>query len=462
LTAKNSQQGEINMNNQFPRIDWYARPDSWTYRMPGFSPFPGSWRVPTPPLAASDTSYQNEPIDYSADEPSNRGILGQFSKPIEPPASPSAWNATFSVPRQLNTEPVNFLPADHPAFRIKLPSYVEPMPPAVPFYRADGSRVDPMEAAWQPPEPPKDWRTRMREALSDKNIRYYAGPGFSQFLENLAGLVPMLPGSGMVESQQDAREARNDFESGNYGKAAAHLASGTANVGLDVLPGGKQLALLAGMSARTFPWVRLPLAEAMEKAGKSVDEIWRATGLERGVDRKWRFEISDRGYRVDPNAGVLGSDGFRVAPLYDQQRHPGMREAFPDLASARSEIRLDPGLERNRGHFMPGQRLVSTESPLRELLRNTGIHELQHMIDYIEGFARGGSALEFVRLGYARDMAKALYNRLAGEVAARNAEYRLGMSDAARMRKAPIRTEEKLEIPVPRDQQIVRFYGQPY
>jgi hypothetical protein len=452
------------MSNQIPPIDWYARPDSWTYRMPGLSPFPGSWRVPTPPLAASDSSDQSEPTDYSADAPSSRGILGQFSKPIEPPASPPAWNATFSMPRQLNTEPVNFLPADHPAFRIKLPSQVEPMPPTVPFYRADGSRVDPIEAAWQPPEPPKDWRTRMREALSDRNIRYYAGPGFSQFLENLAHLVPMLPGSGTVESQHDARQARDELEAGNYGKAAAHLGVGTLNAALDWFPGPKQLALLAGVSARTFPWTKLPIAEAMEKAGKSVDEIWRATGLERGADRKWRFEISDHGYRVDPNAGVLGSDGFRVAPLYDQQRHPGMREAFPDLANARSEIRLDPSLERNRGHFMRELGLLSTESPYRGLLRNTGIHELQHMIDYIEGFARGGSALEFVRLGYARDMAEALYNRLAGEVAARNAEYRLGMSPAERMRMSPLRTEEKLREPsvVPRDQQIVRFYGQPY
>ena len=200
----------------------------------------------------------------------------------------------------------------------------------------------------------------------------------------------------------------------------------------------------------------------MEKTGKSIDEIWRMTGLERGVDGKWRFEISDRGYRVNPNAGLLGSDGFRVAPLYDQQRHPGMREAFPDLANARSEIRLDPGLESGRGHFMREMGLISTESPYRWLLKNTGIHELQHMIDYIEGFARGGSALEFVKLGYGRDMAEALYNRLAGEVAVRNAQYRLGMRDAERMRKAPIRTEEKLQIPVPRDQQIVRFYGQPY
>jgi hypothetical protein len=60
------------------------------------------------------------------------------------------------MPRQLNTEPVNFLPVDHPALRVNLPSQVEPTQPTVPFYRADGLRVDPIiEGAWQPPEPPK-------------------------------------------------------------------------------------------------------------------------------------------------------------------------------------------------------------------------------------------------------------------------------------------------------------------
>jgi hypothetical protein len=122
------------MSNQIPPIDWYARPDSWTYRMPGVSPVPGSWRVPTPPLAASDTSYQSEPTDYSADAPSTQGILGQFSRPINAPTSPPAWNAAFSMPRQLNTEPVNFLPADHPALRIHLPSQVELLGPQAPAF----------------------------------------------------------------------------------------------------------------------------------------------------------------------------------------------------------------------------------------------------------------------------------------------------------------------------------------
>jgi len=102
-----------------------------------------------------------------------------------------------------------------------------------------------------PPAPPKDFRTRLLEALSDKNLRYYAGPGFSEFIDKLAALAPLLPGSGTVQSMQDSAHAGKDFEAGDYGPAAAHLGAGVANLGLDWLPLGKQLAILGGMSAKT-------------------------------------------------------------------------------------------------------------------------------------------------------------------------------------------------------------------
>src|SRR5262249_45374311 len=137
--------------------------------------------------------------------------------------------------------------------------------------------------------------------------------------------------------------------------------AGVVNAGLDWLPAGKQLAILGGVTAQTFPWAKLKIAEAMEKAGKSVDEIWRATGLERGADKFWRFEISDRGYRVKPNVGVLDNEGFRVAPLYEQQVHPGMQAAYPNLAGAQSRIRIDPrGPEL--GVFQPGSISVEVQT----------------------------------------------------------------------------------------------------
>jgi hypothetical protein len=86
------------------------------------------------------------------------------------------------------------------------------------------------------------------------------------------------------------------------------------------------------------------------------------------------------------------------------------------------------------------------------------MHELQHMIDHLEGHARGGNPLEFMRPGVSRQEARDMYYRLAGEVAARNAQSRLYESELQRLRKSPQRTEEKLEIPVPRHQQIILFY----
>jgi Large polyvalent protein associated domain 23 len=299
--------------------------------------------------------------------------------------------------------------------------------------------------------PPKDFRTRLLEALSDKNLRYYVGPGFSEFIDKVAGLVPLLPGSGTVQSMQDSAQAEKDLKAGNYASAAAHAGASVINLGLDWLPVGKQLAILGGIAAKTFPWAKLKIAEAMEKAGKSVDEIWRATGLERGADNRWRFEISDRGYRVKPSIGVLDNEGFRVAPLYEQQVHPGMQLAYPSLAQPQSKIRIDPSMRIEwRGAFAPGH--IEIQTPSRSELRTVSIYELQQMIDYFERHARGGQPLEFMKPGVSWGEAYELYRRLAGGVAARNARERLYHSELQRLRRSPQRTED-----TPRDQQIVYF-----
>lgn len=342
-------------------------------------------------------------------------------------------------------------------------SSVEP-PPAhsIPIFGAQDLRPGTASKSAAPAQA-QDFRTRLLEALSDKNLRYYAGPGFSEFIDKLAGLVPILPGSGTVQSMQESAEAGKHFERGNYGSAAAHLGTGTANLALDWLPMEKPLAILGGMAAKTFPWAKLKIAEAMEKAGKSTDEIWRATGLERGADNRWRFEISDRGYRVKPNIGVLDAHGYRVAPLYEQQVHPGMQAAYPSLAEAQSMIKIDRRMpSEGRGVFTTGDpsvpKVIEITVPSRSHVRTESIHELQHMIDDLEGHARGGSMFEFMGPGVSRQQAWDMYQRLAGEVAARNAQYRLYENELLRLRRSPLWTEKKLEYPVPRDQQIIKFF----
>jgi hypothetical protein len=54
------------------------------------------------------------------------------------------------------------------------------------------------------PPPPRDFRTWLHEALSDKNVRYYAGPHLYEALLKLHALTQLLPGSGTVQSTQEA------------------------------------------------------------------------------------------------------------------------------------------------------------------------------------------------------------------------------------------------------------------
>jgi hypothetical protein len=147
----------------------------------------------------------------------------------------------------------------------------------------------------------------------------------------------------------------------------------------------------------------------------------------------------------------LDNEGFRVAPLYEQQVHPGMQAAYPNLAGAQSKIRIDP-LGPELGVFQPGS--IAVEAPIRSVIKSKSIHELQHMIADLEGHARGGNLLEFMKPGISWREAYELYRRLAGEVAARNAQSRLYESELQRQRKSPLRTEDK---DIPRDRQIIRF-----
>src|SRR6516164_6888103 len=100
----------------------------------------------------------------------NRTIEQQFVSKHRPCglAQPLGANAGFaSAPVESLYQPST----DQSSNEIGGPSVQWPAPPRVPLSGPDG---------WYypeptPPAPPDDFRTRLREALSDKNLRYYAG-----------------------------------------------------------------------------------------------------------------------------------------------------------------------------------------------------------------------------------------------------------------------------------------------
>jgi hypothetical protein len=95
---------------------------------------------------------------------------------------------------------------------------------------------------------------------------------------------------------------------------------------------------------------------------------------------------------VKPNVGVLDNEGFRVAPLYEQQVHPGMQAAYPNFAEAQSRIRIDPhGPER--GVFEPGS--ISVE--VRTRLAQSGHPEMSAICPLWGGKADMAPKCHFVR-----------------------------------------------------------------
>jgi hypothetical protein len=133
--------------------------------------------------------------------------------------------------------------------------------------------------------------------------------------------------------------------------------------------------------------------------------------------------------------------GLTVAPLYEHHAHPGMQEAYPGLANWQSRLTINP-LENPHGSTNINRNWVTVHAPTLESTRHVGIHELKHAIDRIEKHPPGGSPEQFMKRGVPEQEAYDLYNRLVGEVAARNAQKRLDWGDIIRRYRRPATTED--------------------
>ena len=243
-------------------------------------------------------------------------------------------------------------------------------------------------------------------------------------------------------------------------------------------------ASFLGKGAKFADEFMLGMAEKMEKAGITPDEIWQKTGWGKGADDKWRFEISDElKFKTKPTRGM--GDAYK-GDINEYISSPTLSSY--DFGNA--QLKEIPGgggsYTQQKGMTYDGKKISPDYDEITvgrtayddDRLKTVG-HELQHAIQRKEGFARGGSPDKFVpdlqaladlnNMNYAdmddfqREMYRELkekypdisdphtvYKRLAGEVEARNVEARIKMTDAERRATPPWKTED-----VPRSQQIL-------
>lgn len=156
----------------------------------------------------------------------------------------------------------------------------------------------------------------------------------------------------------------------------------------------------AGPQAATADTMALDTAQHRIEAGEDAEAVRQATGWFKGADGKWRFEIND----ADASLVNMREDedgGSRATYLADILDHPALFAAYPALRSMDVVISFAPG-SRERGVFEEGSPgddqtfgrspQITVEARTKDGALRVLLHEIQHGIQKIEGFATGGSA----------------------------------------------------------------------
>ena len=236
---------------------------------------------------------------------------------------------------------------------------------------------------------------------------------------------------------------------------------------------------------RTFRMDNLSVARKMEEEKKDAKAIKMATGWERGADGKWRYEMPDAKIKdtMDVGGGHIVKryeddmlwNGGKLSKVIDA---PELFKAYPQL----KDVLIDTDAIMNdmpsNGEYNSKTNTITIHADELKYMNGILNHEIQHAIQDIEGFAKGGSPrlvrgevkkklnevtkqIRQLRAEGKEDEAKALieknrglynayqknddfnsYKSLAGEVEARNVSARLNMTPEERRKSLAESTED--------------------
>lgn len=169
----------------------------------------------------------------------------------------------------------------------------------------------------------------------------------------------------------------------------------------------------AGPNAKTADQSLLQQAKARVDAGEDAEVVRKETGwFKNQYDQKWRFEIDDRGFYFNPTPaldeaqdnGVSDSEilkaGF-TTKLGRVVRHKSLFDAYPELNDI--SVELAPKSLGEGTYYDLEEKTIRLEVNITQdqyaafsvdFDPDSLIHEIQHVVQRIEGFATGGSPRE--------------------------------------------------------------------
>lgn len=164
---------------------------------------------------------------------------------------------------------------------------------------------------------------------------------------------------------------------------------------LDQLARQESLFQFAGVKAQTAAMDQLEQAKRLEAQGVDAEQIRQQTGWFKGVDGKYRFEISDKeaefntAYNVEDwrkNGTVFTGLNFKLEKIL---KHDKLFAAYPFLRNVQVEYtnRMPEGV---LGNYDNRHIDLAADMDAKKTI-SVLMHEVQHAIQEYESFARGGN-----------------------------------------------------------------------
>ena len=181
----------------------------------------------------------------------------------------------------------------------------------------------------------------------------------------------------MAQIQRDA--GKEDYTAQDFAKAHPIRVGGKAvQMGkANVKP--QAFAQMAGPRSQTAALDKLADAKRRFDAGEDADAIYQDTGWVRGQDGRWRYEIPD-----DINAIDFGDrSASTLGQVYD---NPRLYAAYPELRDMPVSF-----VDTSYGGGYNPQAITLNAAYTDQQAKEALIHEVQHAIQDIEGFAVGGA-----------------------------------------------------------------------
>lgn len=149
---------------------------------------------------------------------------------------------------------------------------------------------------------------------------------------------------------------------------------------------------------QTIRMDNLDVAKQMEDEKKDAKIIKMATGWEKGVDGKWRYEMPDAKIKdtLDVGGGHIVKryeddmlwNGGKLSKVIDA---PELFKAYPQLKDVRIETDAIMNDMPSNGEYNPQTKTITIHADELKYLNSILNHEIQHVIQREEGFAHGGT-----------------------------------------------------------------------